>query len=93
MLEKDSLKKIVNLPNNTNEELTPISREYIEGLFDNLGDDSNPIDYYTKQQSDEKFATKSDVEANKASIANIQNELGINKETLIDNISDVFNSY
>lgn len=89
MLEKDSLKKIGNLPINTNEELTPISREYIEGLFENLGDDSNPIDYYTKLESNEKFATKSEVEANKASILELQNDLNGARLELI-NIENIF---
>lgn len=35
-----------------------IDVEYIDSLFTSTGDESNPIDYYTKSQSDAKYTTK-----------------------------------
>lgn len=44
------------------EDLTPIDDSYIIELFQHDGDTSRPRDYYTKEESDEKFATKEEVE-------------------------------
>lgn len=56
MIIKDINKKIKNTPDNINEELAPISEEYIKNLFKDVsGDDSNPLDYYTKIQTDLKI--------------------------------------
>lgn len=53
----------------------PIDELYINGLFTSLGDDSSPIDYYTKSESDEKYATKEEVNENKTSILELQTEV------------------
>lgn len=72
------------------EDLTPIDDSYIIELFQHDGDISRPKDYYTKEESDEKFATKEEVEnidlsnlATKEEVADIKNELGVNKSKLI----------
>ena len=44
------------------EDLTPIDDSYIIELFQHDGDTTNPRDYYTKVEADEKFATKEEVE-------------------------------
>ena len=44
------------------EDLKPIDDSYIIELFQHDGDTTNPRDYYTKIEADEKFATKDEVE-------------------------------
>ena len=44
------------------EDLKPIDDSYIIELFQHDGDTTNPRDYYTKVEADEKFASKEDVE-------------------------------
>lgn len=44
------------------EDLTPIDDSYIIELFQHDGDTSRPRDYYTKEESDLKYATKEEVE-------------------------------
>ena len=44
------------------EDLTPIDDSYIIELFQHDGDISRPRDYYTKEESDLKYATKENVE-------------------------------
>ena len=44
------------------EDLTPIDDSYIIELFQHDGDTSRPRDYYTKEEADEKYATKEEVE-------------------------------
>ena len=44
------------------EDLKPIDDSYIIELFQHDGDTTNPRDYYTKVEADEKFATKEEVE-------------------------------
>ena len=43
------------------EDLKPIDDSYIIELFQHDGDTSRPKDYYTKDESDEKFASKEDL--------------------------------
>ena len=43
------------------EDLTPIDDSYIIELFQHDGDTTNPKDYYTKVEADEKFASKEDL--------------------------------
>lgn len=43
------------------EELKPIDDSYIIELFQHDGDTTNPRDYYTKVEADEKFASKEDL--------------------------------
>ena len=43
------------------EDLKPIDDSYIIELFQHDGDTTNPRDYYTKVEADEKFATKEDL--------------------------------
>lgn len=50
-------KRVNNTPDNIKEELDPITDEYIKGLFDSQGDDSNPLDYYTKLAIDNKVTS------------------------------------
>ena len=44
------------------EDLKPIDDSYIIELFQHDGDTTNPRDYYTKVEADEKFASKEEVE-------------------------------
>ena len=44
------------------EDLKPIDDSYIIELFQHDGDTTNPRDYYTKVEADEKFASKEDIE-------------------------------
>lgn len=37
--------------------VTPISTEYIDQLFDTVGGESNPVNYYTRTEADGKFST------------------------------------
>nr|DAE68332.1 MAG TPA: hypothetical protein [Caudoviricetes sp.] len=46
------------------EDLTPIDDSYIIELFQHDGDISRPKDYYTKEESDLKYATKEEVQDN-----------------------------
>ena len=46
------------------EDLTPIDDSYIIELFQHDGDISRPKDYYTKEESDLKYATKEEVQGN-----------------------------
>lgn len=55
MIIKDINKRIKNTPDNINEELAPITDEYIKSLFEEVSDESNPLDYYTKVQVDSKI--------------------------------------
>lgn len=40
----------------------PITDDFINSLFNSIGDESNPLDYYTKSESDSKFVTKIEVD-------------------------------
>ena len=55
------------------EDLKPIDDSYIIELFQHDGDTTNPRDYYTKVEADEKFASKEEVEkfATKEEVENI----------------------
>ena len=46
------------------EDLTPIDDSYIIELFQHDGDISRPRDYYTKEETDLKYATKEEVQDN-----------------------------
>lgn len=84
MIIKDINKKIKNTPDNIVEELAPISEEYIRGLFEGLsGDDANPIDYYTKAQTDVK------IDEVKGQIASVQGEVSSLGTTLTSDIDNV----
>nr|WP_312216493.1 hypothetical protein [Clostridioides sp.] len=48
-------KRVNNTPDNIKEELDSITNEYIKGLFNTAGDESNPLDYYTKFEIDNKI--------------------------------------
>ena len=42
--------------------IDPISDDYIDELFENLDDIGNPIDFYSKDEADAKFATKEELD-------------------------------
>ena len=69
------------------EDLKPIDDSYIIELFQHDGDTTNPRDYYTKVESDEKFASKE--EANNAlNKANEALQSGSNvKQSLVDKLT------
>ena len=78
------------------EDLTPIDDSYIIELFQHDGDISRPKDYYTKEESDLKYATKEEVEnidlsnlATKEDIENINAKLDVNKESLITSCNQI----
>ena len=78
------------------EDLKPIDDSYIIELFQHDGDTSNPRDYYTKAEADEKFATKEELEnidfsnlATKEEVEEIKSELGLNKSNLVNYISKI----
>ena len=64
------------------EELKPIDDSYIIELFQHDGDTTSPRDYYTKEETDSKYATKEEVEE-------IKSELGLNKSNLASYISKI----
>ena len=71
------------------EDLKPIDDSYIIELFQHDGDTTNPRDYYTKAEADEKFATKEEVEnidlsnlATKEDIENINSQINGSLEAL-----------
>ena len=83
------------------EDLKPIDDSYIIELFQHDGDTTNPRDYYTKVEADEKFATKEEVEnidlsnlATKEEVNNALNkanealQIGSNvKQSLVDKLT------
>lgn len=50
-----------------NEIVQPLTEEEIVALFNITGNESNPLDYYTKKQSDEKYVTKDEFNNSKPS--------------------------
>lgn len=57
-----------------------IDVEYIDSLFANSeGDASNPIDYYTKSQSDEKYATKEELKNIDIDTTNLATKVELNE--------------
>lgn len=48
-------KRVNNTPDNIKEEIDSITNEYIKGLFNTAGDESNSLDYYTKFEIDNKI--------------------------------------
>lgn len=86
MIIKDINRKISNTPDNINEELAPISEEYIKSLFEGLsGDESNPLDYYTKMQIDTK------VQNINTNISLINSKISTVEESVNLNISELEN--
>ena len=72
---------------NIDEDLTPIDDSYIIELFQHDGDTTNPRDYYTKVEADEKFATKEEVN-NALNKANEALQVGSNvKQSLVDKLT------
>lgn len=47
-------KKVNDTPDDIKQELEPITDEYIKELFETTGDESNPLDYYTKSDVDKR---------------------------------------
>ena len=69
------------------EDLTRIDDSYIIELFQHDGDTTNPRDYYTKVEADEKFATKEEVN-NALNKANEALQVGSNvKQSLVDKLT------
>lgn len=74
-------KRVNNTPDNIKEELDPIKDEYIKGLFDSQGDESNPLDYYTKLAIDNKItAINSEIEIVKTNITTVDTKIDTIKE-------------
>lgn len=56
MILKDVNRRVKNVPEDTNKELEPIKDEFITSLFNNIQeDDSNPLEYYSKNEVDNKI--------------------------------------
>ena len=77
------------------EDLKPIDDSYIIELFQHDGDTSSPKDYYTKDESDEKFATKEEVEnidlsnlATKSDVENLKQSVSNGKQLIASAITD-----
>ena len=69
------------------EDLTPIDDSYIIELFQHDGDTTNPRDYYTKVEADEKFASKEETN-NALNKANEALQAGSNvKQSLVDKLT------
>ena len=75
MIIKDINKRVHNTPENINEELAPISDEHIRNLFKDVsGDESNPLDYYTKIQTDVKIReVNNSIETVKGTVSTVEN--------------------
>ena len=58
------------------EDLKPIDDSYIIELFQHDGDTTNPRDYYTKLEADEKFASKEDL--NNIDLSNLATKEEVN---------------
>ena len=74
---KEINNKIKNTPDNIREELAPVTEEYIVGLFENIsGDESNPLDYYTKVQVDEKIQElNTRINLNNSNISSVEDSI------------------
>lgn len=94
MIIKDINKKIHNTPDNINEELTPISEEYIRRLFEDLsGDDSTPLDYYTKVQVDAKIQElNTRINLNNSNISSVEDSINSSIAAIEGNVTTLENS-
>ena len=77
------------------EDLKPIDDSYIIELFQHDGDTTNPRDYYTKVEADERFATKEEVEnidlsnlATKSDVENLKQSVSNGKQLIASAITD-----
>lgn len=74
-------KRVSNTPDNIKEELKPISDEYIKEQFDSQGDESNPLDYYTKMEVDNKTtAINNEIKIVKTSVTTVDTKIDTTKE-------------
>lgn len=74
-------KRVNNTPDNIKEEIEPISDEYIKEQFDSQGDESNPLDYYTKMEVDNKTtAINNEIETVKTSVTAVDTKIDTTKE-------------
>lgn len=75
------IKRVNNTPDNIKEDLEPITDEYIKEQFDSQGDDSNPLDYYTKMEVDSKVnGINGEIGVVKTSITSVDTRLDTTKE-------------
>jgi len=93
MIIKNINEKIKNTPDNINEELTPISEEYIKSLFKDIsGDNSNPLDYYTKTQIDTKVNNiNANISLVSSNISTIEKTVNLNISSLGSDINTLEN--
>lgn len=93
MIIKDINRKISNTPDNINEELAPISEEYIKSLFEELsGDESNPLDYYTKTQIDTKVQDiKTNISLVNSKISTVEESVNLNISGLESDVNSLEN--
>lgn len=81
-------KRVNNTPDNIKEELTPISDEYIKEQFDSQGDISNPLDYYTKMEVDNKTtAINNEIEIVKTNVTAVDTKIDTTKEEVTTSIT------
>jgi len=73
--------RVNNTPNNLEQELEPITDEFIKELIDAQGDDSNPLDYYTQAEVDSKVSGINDeIGVVKTSITSVDTKIDTTKE-------------
>jgi len=83
-------KRVNNTPENIREELMPISDEYIVELVGTTGDESNPLDYYTKMEIDNKITTiNGEIETVKTNIIDVDTKIDSLEEEVTSSISQV----
>ena len=70
------------------EDLKPIDDSYIIELFQHDGDTTNPRDYYTKVEADEKFATKEEVDDVNNEITSLKQSVSDGKQLIASAITD-----
>nr|WP_312984360.1 hypothetical protein [Clostridioides sp.] len=76
-------KRVNNTPDDIKQELEPISDEYIKEQFDSQGDESNPLDYYTKMEVDNKTtAINNEIEVVKTSVTAVDTKIDKTKESI-----------
>ncbi|WP_027703016.1 hypothetical protein [Metaclostridioides mangenotii] len=74
-------KRVNNTPDNIEQELEPITDEFIKELIDAQGDDSNPLDYYTKMEVDSKVSGINDeIGVVKTSITSVDTKIDTTEE-------------
>jgi hypothetical protein len=81
-------KRVNNTPDNIEQELEPITDEFIKELIDAQGDDSNPLDYYTKMEVDNKTtAINNEIGVVKTSVTAVDTKIDTTKEEVTTSIT------